>query len=213
MASNQEQTAFNQTLSDRNDQLAQHLFDLTDAEPKKALQRAELELKAARDKLAQRNIIAPRDGTVSDIRVIEGRALQMGEPVLTISGEDERPTVKIALPSKDVAKLKPGMEMQVELTGISKGRETADIVDVKQEAVSINDFARVVGPQLGDALKAPEMGGSFTIVTAAFRNKTYKTDHSEHFFRAGMLVTGEVKLTSKPFLATLIPSFEKYLPD
>jgi len=215
MASNAEQTTFNQALSERDDALAQHLFDFTDIDVKKALQQKEHEVKAATDRLAQRNVLATRDGVVGDIKVLEGRPLQMGEPVATIVDGDKKPTIKCALPSKDVTKLRIGMESQIELTGIKKSREFATITKVHTEAVGPQDYGRMVGASVAETLHLDQtVTGSLIVVEAELPEKSFKAEHDRRdFYRSGMTATCEIKLKSTPFLATLIPSFEKYLPD
>lgn len=215
MASNAEQTQYDTAKSDRDDILAQHLYDFTDIELKSRLSKAERDVKANLEHLNQRNIIATRDGVIGDIKVLEGRPLQMGEPVATIVDGDKKPSIKIALPSKDATKLHPGMEVQVELTGMKKSRETAIITKVPLEAVGVQDYVRLVGASVGESFHLDQTTqGSLIIVEAELPEKTFKAEHERHeFYRSNMTATCEIKLKSTPFLATLIPSFEKYLPD
>jgi len=44
-------------------------------------------------------------------------------------------------------------------------------------------------------------------------SRTFKTEHRTYHYHHGMHANAEVKVQSKPFLATLLPAIEKYLPD
>jgi hypothetical protein len=49
-------------------------------------------------------------------------------------------------------------------------------------------------------------------VRARLSSKTFKTEHSTYHYHPGMHAKIDVKIQSKPFLVTLLPAFEKYLP-
>jgi hypothetical protein len=44
-------------------------------------------------------------------------------------------------------------------------------------------------------------------------SRTFKTEHNTYNYHHGMHAKVEVKVQSKPFLVTLLPALEKYLPD
>ena len=148
---------------------------------------------------------------VSDTRVQQGQLLQPGDPILTIVAPRTEPEIIAFIPSKDRPRLHPGMTLQVELVGFKKTRELATITSVSNETVGGNAAGQYIGAQLADSLKL--QGGSYVIVKARLPGATFKTEHRTLRYYHGMLSLTEIKIQSKPFLATLLPALEKYLPD
>ena len=64
--------------------------------------------------------------------------------------------------------------------------------------------------RVADAVKLPQ--GSYVWVRSKLP-KTFKTQHNTWFYHHGMPAKTEVKIQEKPFLVTLLPALEKYLPD
>jgi hypothetical protein len=54
---------------------------------------------------------------------------------------------------------------------------------------------------------------SWITVRARLPERTFKTEHNTYHYHHGMHAKVEVKILSKPFLVTLLPALEKYLPD
>ena len=50
-------------------------------------------------------------------------------------------------------------------------------------------------------------------IRAKLPGKSFKTQHRTFWYHHGMQAKTEVKIQSKPFLVTLLPALEKYLPD
>ncbi len=197
--------------TDWNNATIQYLFDQTDEQIKKALASAAARVERARAQVDTRVVRARKDGTVSDRRVQMGQLLQPGDHILTIVEPGAEPEVIAFLPGKDRPRLRKGMTLQVELGGYTKIRELAIITSVGNENIGGNEAARYLGAQLADSLKL--QGGSFVIVKARLPTRTFKTEHRTFRYYHGMLAQTEVKIQSKPFLVTLLPALEKYLPD
>ena len=103
------------------------------------------------------------------------------------------------------------MKLQVELSGYTKVREVVEITYVGTEVIGGNEAARFIGTDLADTLKQLQ-GGSFVIVKARLPS-TFKTDRKTLRYHHGMPAGTEVKIQSKPFLVSLLPVLEKYLPN
>jgi hypothetical protein len=54
---------------------------------------------------------------------------------------------------------------------------------------------------------------SWIAVRARLAERTFKAGVYTYRYHHGMHAKAEIKLQSKPFLATLLPAVEKYLPD
>lgn len=189
----------------------QYMFDPTDEQARKSLTTGYTRFTAAQSKLTAKTIRAIKAGTVSDIRVRVGNPLSPGEPIATIVEPGAWPEVIAFLPSKDRPRLRTGQKLQVALAGFTKSREIATITAVGSEAIGSNESAKLIGPTLADALKLP-VGGSYVVVRARLPRRTFKTDHHVLHFHHGMLALTEVKIMEKPFLVSLLPALEKYVP-
>ena len=189
----------------------QYLFDQTDEQIKKSLATSFNRFTLASSKVNARTVRATRPGTIADIRVRAGQPLQPGEPIATVVEPGAWPEVTAFLPSKDRPRLRTGQTLQVELVGFTKTRERATITAVGAEAIGNSEAAKVLGPALADALRLP--GGSYVAIKARLPRRTFQTDHHTLHFHHGMLARTEVLIPSKPFLVTLLPALEKYLPE
>ena len=114
------------------------------------------------------------------------------------------------MPSKDRPSLRKGQTLQVDLIGYTKARELATITAIGTEAIGGNEAAKVLGQTLADALKLPP--GSYVLVKAHLPRRTFRNKGDTLNFHHGMLTKTEVKISEKPFLVSLLPAVEKYLP-
>jgi multidrug efflux pump subunit AcrA (membrane-fusion protein) len=189
------------------------MIDQADDNNKKQLASIAARYNTAKSKLEQRTVRADRAGTVSDIRTHEGGLLQPGDPIVTIvDGQNALPEVYAFLPATDHPRLKVGQELQVGLTGYTKTREKAIISEVSREGVGASEVAKMLGPALSDVLRLPP-DGSYVLVKARLPKRTFETEHNILPYHHGMQATTEVKIAEKPFLVTLFPAIEKYVPN
>jgi membrane fusion protein (multidrug efflux system) len=190
------------------------LSDQSDDNAKKQLAATKARYVTATSKLEQRTVRASKAGVVSDIRVRAGAALAPGDHILTIvEGGKTDPEVYAFLPVKDRPRLHAGMVLQVELAGYTKSREKAIITFVSPEGMGANEAAKsILGATLADALKLPQ-DGSYVLVKARLPARTFQTEHHTFPYHHGMQATTEVLISSKPFLVSLFPALEKYIPD
>ncbi|MBL9019399.1 MAG: HlyD family efflux transporter periplasmic adaptor subunit [Myxococcales bacterium] len=189
-----------------------YLSEQSDETAKKQLASIWARYNTAKSKLEQRTIRAPKAGTISDIRTRGGALLQPGDPIaMIVEGGNTLPEVFAFLPAKDRPRLFPGQTLQVGLSGYTKIRELAEITYVAREGIGATEVAKLLGPSLGDALRMPQ-DGSYVLVKARLPRRTFETDHAILPFHHGMQADTEVKIAEKPFLVTLFPALEKYVP-
>lgn len=189
-----------------------YLSEQSDENAKKQLASIWARYNSAKSKLEQRTIRAPKAGTISDIRTRGGALLQPGDPIaMIVEGGNTLPEVFAFLPAKDRPRLFPGQTLQVGLSGYTKIRELAEITYVAREGIGATEVAKLLGPSLGDALRMPQ-DGSYVLVKARLPRRTFETDHAILPFHHGMQADTEVKIAEKPFLVTLFPALEKYVP-
>jgi multidrug resistance efflux pump len=189
------------------------LSELSDDNAKKQLASILARYNTAKSKLEQRTIRATKAGTISDIRTRAGALLQPGDQIVTIvDGANTMPEVFAFLPATDRPRLRVGQTLQVGLTGYTKTRELAEITYVSREGIGASEAAKIMGPSQADALKLPP-DGSYVLVKARLPSRTFVTEHNTLPFHHGMQATTEVKIAEKPFLVTMFPALEKYVPS
>jgi biotin carboxyl carrier protein len=187
-----------------------YLFDESDETVRKQLGTAQAAAKRAEAAIEQRSVRAPKDGTVSDIRIRPGTGLQFSDPILTIVEPGTEPELWAFLPGNDRPRIRSGMPLQVELVGFTKTRESATIYDVGRDVIGSAEARRTLGAEIADGLHLAQ-DSSYVLVKAKLPGRTFRTEHRTYHYHQGMPAKTEVRVESKRFLVTLIPSLEKYV--
>jgi biotin carboxyl carrier protein len=199
------------------DQQIQFLFDPTDEQARKAMKTAATQRDQALARVEARTIRAPRDGVVTNLHVKEGVAVQPGGYVLQITDENSEIEVLSFLPSKDSPRIRETMGLQLELDGYRKARVIGTITHVQPDAVSGSEAAKLGGEMLAESiareLQANAQTTTWITTRARLPARTFKAEHNTYHYHHGMHAKVEVKIQSKPFLATLLPGLQKYLPE
>jgi biotin carboxyl carrier protein len=194
----------------------QFLFDQTDAQITKQLAEAANNRDHALARLEARTVRAPRDGVVANLHVKEGVPVQPGGYIMQITDEDSEIEILAFMPSKDLPRIRSDMGVQLELDGYTKGRPIGKITHIQVDAVSGPEAAKLGGEMLAESI-AKELGAgkslSWIAVRARLAERTFKSGVNTYRYHHGMHAKAEIKIQSKPFLATLLPAIEKYLPD
>ena len=211
MGSQLEQTEYDQATKDYENAYYAYLEDSSDVSTRLNVSRLTTARDSARARLEMRTIRAPRDGVIRDIRIHAGSTLNAGDTVATIIDRDAEPVVYAFLPGNDRPRLRPGQPLQVDLTGYTKVRELATVTAVNAEVVGGREAGNYIGAELADSLHLDQ--GNFTLIKARLPTRTFKSQHETLYYHHGMPLGAEVKVQNKPFLVTLLPALEKYLPD
>jgi hypothetical protein len=160
----------------------------------------------AQAQLAERELRAPADGEVSDVRVVPGQLVQAGQPVLSILAQPERPASVIALlPGGYLPQLQPGMKLRLELPGHPYVYTWLVLDSVAGEVIGPAEAARLLGPVAGDAVP---LQGALAMVTAPLPSSTFEVDGRTYSFRDGMPTRAEVRIKSERLLFALLPSLK-----
>jgi membrane fusion protein (multidrug efflux system) len=192
----------------------QFLFDQSDEQVRKALAQAATAREHALARVEARTIRAPRDGVVTNLHVKEGVAVQIGGYVMQITDENSEIEVLAFLPSKDSPRIREKMGLQLDLDGYKKARVIGTITHVQPDAVSGTEAAKLSGEMLAETIaKELQAGGTWITARARLPQRTFKTERNVYHYHHGMHAGVEVKIQSKPFLVTLLPALEKYLPE
>jgi multidrug efflux pump subunit AcrA (membrane-fusion protein) len=189
--------------------LQSYLFDPADESIRKALVTAQATAKRTEEAIEQRTVRASIDGVVSDVRVTEGKAVNFGDPIVTIVPPGTEPEVWAFLPGSDRPRLRAGQTLQVELLGYQKVRERAAIYDIALTTTGAAMARTLLGPELADSLKlAPD--APYVLVKAKLPRRMFRAKGKTYRYHQGMPAKTEVRVEDKRFISTLLPSLEKY---
>jgi biotin carboxyl carrier protein len=199
------------------DQQIQFLFDPTDDQARKQMKTAATQRDQAHARVEARTIRASRDGVVTNLHVKEGVAVQPGGYVMQITDENSEIEVLAYLPSKDSPRIRETMGLQLDLDGYRKARVIGTITHVQPDAVSASEAAKLGGEMLAESigreLQASTQTSTWITARARLPSRTFKAEHNNYHYHHGMHAKVEVKIQSKPFLVTLLPGLQKYLPE
>jgi len=212
----EEVAALTQAETEWHDTQVQFLFDQSDEQARRSLMSAATARDHALSRVEARTVRATRDGVVTNLHVKPGVAVQPGSYVMQITDEQSAIEVLAFLPSKDGPRVRAGMPLQLELDGYTKSRATATITHVQSDAVSGTEIAKLGGDMLSESIARELQAGtslSWIAVRATLKDKTFKSENRTYNYHHGMHAKVEVKVQNKPFLVTLLPALEKYVPD
>lgn len=163
--------------------------------------RSEREL--AQAQLAERELRAPADGEVADVRVVSGQLVQAGQPVLAVLVRRELPSVVALLPGSALPQLRPGMKLRLELPGHPYVYRWLTLDSVAGEVIGPAEARRLLGPVAGDAVP---LEGALAVVTAPLPSSTFEVAGESYAYRDGMPSRAEVRVKSERLLFALLPA-------
>ncbi len=161
-----------------------------------------LELDRAQARAEQRQVRAPAEGTVGEIRIRPGQPVATGEPLLSLVDARGGYEVLAFLPGGDRPQLTAGMTLRLRLAGFPQAHEDLVIAAISDEIVGPAEAARYLGPQLADSLS---LGGPVVIVHARIPDDGFTADGKRYQWHDGLGGRAEVRVKSESILATVIP--------
>jgi multidrug resistance efflux pump len=190
--------------------LEQYLFDPSDEQIKKQLITVQQQHRRAQDALDQRSVIATADGVIAELRVAEGLPIEFGGSICKIVTPGTKPQVVAYMPGNDISRFHEGMTLLVSMPGYEKTPEKVKITKVEKSGIAGGEAKRDLGQVYADALKlAPET--TYVKVTAELPT-TFRAKGERYPYLGGMTAKTEIRVESKRFVVTLLPSLEKYIP-
>ncbi|WP_172637147.1 HlyD family secretion protein [Cyanobium gracile] len=148
------------------------------------------------ERLRLGRVVAPRPGRVFDLQASNGQIAGPGRPLLKLVGQRGL-EAELAISNRDIAFLRPGMEVDVRVTSLP----FTDYGSLKGSVVRVG----------ADALPADSSTGqeSFPVIVS-FDGRSLGRRGQSYGLRAGMAVTGLVQLGSRPVLALLNDRFTDF---
>jgi len=165
--------------------------------------RAEKELLQAR--LDERTIKAPRDGVVHDVRIGAGDFLKIGEPVLSLVGEDANYKFIAILPGHTLPQLEKELEMRLEIQGYPYAYVAARIESVGKQIIGPSEAAKFLGPEASDTIG---LHGPVVIVEGRPLTNEFRATGRRYSLHDGMIAVAEIKLRRERVLYLLLPSLK-----
>jgi len=191
-------------------ELVRLLRDPTDAVAKQTLAGLRSRRDQARNAHAEREIRAPIDGIVGDIRVRAGQRLNPGDTILGIAPPDARVVVVAAVPGDYRPMLARGLSVRFSLDGFHYEYRDLVIEDVSEEVIGPLEVRRYLGQELGDALVM--QGGAKVLVTARVDTSTFTSDGVRYGYYDGLTGLAEVRLRRQSIVGMLVPALRTLIP-
>ncbi len=160
----------------------------------------------ARAHLADRVLLAPEDGTVSDIRVRVGLQVQPGDAIVAIDSPDSRPIVVAMLPGHERPRLSRARgRMLLELDGFSRQRVPVVLRSIADEVVGPSEALRFLGK---DEASAMPIRGPVVMVEAVIEELEFEADGTRYRFYDGMQGALEIEVDSQTLLESVLPELD-----
>lgn len=188
------------------------LFDQTDENARKSLAAAAARVEKAESVMATKVIRAKHSGVIGELKTKDGKGVTPGGPIVSIYEKNATPELIAFLPGSDLPRLKLKQVAQVELAGYKRARDMVQVTEVTREVIAGPDVERYVGEANMQALKLGAAGANYAVIKAKMPGY-FTTEKTKRPFYHGMIAKVEVEVQNKPFLATLLPAIEKYLPE
>ena len=187
--------------------LVEFLREPSDPSRREHLASLDAQRQAAAARLHEREVRAPADGVVSDVRVRAGQLVAPGDAVVSLE-RDTAQTVVVGLFPGHYRPLLAGANerLELELEGFPDSRVEVVVRSVADEVVGPAEAMRYLGPDREGALS---LSGPVVVVETVLPDDTFIADDTEYRVFDGMQGTLEAKLRSATILETLVPALRR----
>lgn len=163
------------------------------------------ELREARAESEQRLVRAPADGVVQDVRVRPGQRVDAGDLLVSFASRDKELEVLALLPGTYRPVLAEGQAMHLRLDGYAHGEIALPVGQVSPEAIGPAAAARLLPPELADAVS---LRGPTVIVRGGLAIRNFKAGNDDLELYGGMTGLAEVRVRRRPLILALVPSLD-----
>ena len=165
------------------------------------LARTRAERHAATERLAEREIRAPRSGILGRLRVESGRPVAVGDVLFSIADEDSDPIVLAFLPGNERPHLTSNLPIRVRLVGEEFPSQNVVLDHVSDDVMTPADLARLVGPGLVETLKIQP---SMVLARARLPSREIKLRSKTVVIHSGMRAEVQVKTREESLISMLL---------
>jgi biotin carboxyl carrier protein len=165
------------------------------------------QLALARARAAERSVLAPEAGVVSDVRVRPGQPVAPGDAVVAVE-QDAAQTVVVGLFPGHYRPLLSAADTRLflELEGFPDSRQEVTVRSVADEVVGPAEAMRYLGRDREGAL---DLSGPVVVVMTVLASDSFAADDTEYRVFDGMQGTLEARLRSATLLETLVPALQQ----
>jgi len=185
-----------------NGQLRNRMLDPSDASAGRGVLTLRGQLEVARSRIATREVRAPHDGVVVDVRARPGQACRPGDTVLTMSRPAGKMELIALLPGDDRPQIEPGSMLRFQLPGYRHEHQWFEVTEIDDAVLGPSEVARLLGPDAADLV--PRTGAS-VVVRAAITEASFVANGVTYAYHDGMYGEAEVRLRREPLLNLLVP--------
>ncbi len=183
-------------------QLRHYLLEPGSESVRQTLASLRAQRQVARQRLAERQIRAPRAGIVGDVHTRLGAPLAPGEVVASIIDPQPKFAVVAFMPANDAPQIQEGMPLRLEIVGYPYAYAQLRVSSVSREAAGQATISRQLGSVLADTLGPMP---ATVMVEARLESDHFRVDGKELHFREGMPARAEVRIRSETIAVSLIP--------
>lgn len=163
---------------------------------------ARSQLDIARQRLTTRQLVAPHDGTIGDVRTQAGQQILPGQSAVTLVGEGSSLTLVALLPGEFHPQLEVGQGARLEIAGYPHSRQDVVISQVGAEIIGPAEARRVLGGDIGDAVR---VNGPVVLARAELERPFFIADGTRFAYTDGLQGTVQVRVRSVPIILNLLP--------
>ncbi|MBL8952063.1 MAG: HlyD family efflux transporter periplasmic adaptor subunit [Myxococcaceae bacterium] len=184
-------------------QLVKMLADPTDPSPRTLLMKLRADRDYAERRVEARQLRAPHDGVVSDLRSWPGQLIPAGAPVCTMTSPGSSLSLLAFLPGQSHPLLEKGQDLRLEVSGFPHAYQTLKVDFIGDDTVGPAEIARYLGPDLADTLR---LSGPVVVARASLPSTTFESRGSTFSYHDGMQGLAEVAVRREPLALTLFPA-------
>ena len=200
--SSEERSLVNKLQLEFDHELVALLRDPDDPVAHTAVRRIRADLELARARLEQRQLTAPLDGTVYDMRVRLGQLVNLGEPMVSLVQVDRQHELVVLIPGRYGPLLRTGQALRFRVTGYSHPEVDLTIRSLGDGVIGPSEVRRYLGPEIGDAVLVAQ---PVILVRAAIPRPTFESDGKAHPYWSGLQGTAEVRVGDERILFKVLP--------
>jgi multidrug efflux pump subunit AcrA (membrane-fusion protein) len=175
-----------------------------------AARRAVTSLRGQQERTALRGqehvLRAPSAGVVQDVRARVGQAIEPGDVLLSVVGEQLEPHVVALLPGDDRPRLQEGAPLRLELDGYADAPQALWVDEVHADVVSPTEALRLLGAAVGEGLV---LDGPVVLIRARLPAEGFESKGQRYRHHDGMRGRAEVRVRSTTILEALVPALER----
>lgn len=167
-------------------------------------------LEPARVRLERKIIRASSDGVVCNLRVRRGRAVAVGDLVLSISPSDTVYELVGLFPGRYAPLLNAGQDLRFHVTGYPHAWCSVAITEVAAEVLASEAIGAILGRSLAGLTP---VGQPLVLVRAPLRGHSFTSDNGVHPLVSGLQGSAEVRISNDRIIYAVLPWLKDAAPS